>query len=70
MCLLSSIMNKTILEIEFLTIDLRRVDFIFSTMFQSISNLKLEKHPIDLLVLDKKRNLMEMLCLCSHSHFS
>lgn len=33
MCLLLSIMSETILEIEFLTIDLHRVDFIFSIKF-------------------------------------
>lgn len=32
-CFVSSIMSKTILEIEFLKIDLHRVDFIFSTKF-------------------------------------
>ena len=32
-CLVLSIMSKTILEIEFLKINLHRVDFIFSTKF-------------------------------------
>lgn len=32
-CLVLSIMSRTILEIEFLKIDLHRVDFIFSTKF-------------------------------------
>ena len=32
-CFVSSIMSKTILEIEFLKIDLHRVDFISSTKF-------------------------------------
>lgn len=32
-CFVSSNMSKTVLEIEFLKIDLHRVDFIFSTKF-------------------------------------
>lgn len=43
-------------RIEFLQIDLYTVDFIFSTKFTSISNLKPQRHSIDLLVLDKKKS--------------
>lgn len=55
-CLVLSIMSKTILEIEFLKINLHRVDFIFSTKFLSISNMKPQQRSIDLLGLDKKES--------------